>query len=185
MSAQEKEILILVGSPQEDGRCAKAAQAIRDVLRLRGVKSCLFPLAKYPVAACTGCGTCGTTGECVIKGDSFNVLSRHMDSCDALIVVSPVYFAGPSAWLKAALDRCQVYWACRYRLKQPMPAKRPAHLVVVGEGGDPFGYEPLVTICTSALNSAGLRVSEDTVHDFVGDNYDLARIPKILDEVLA
>lgn len=185
MAAQEKEILILVGSPREDGRCAKAAQAIRDILHLRGVKSCLFPLSKYPVAACAGCGSCGKTGECVIKGDSFNVLSRHMDSCDALIIVNPVYFAGPSAWLKAALDRCQVYWARRYQLNQPIPAKRPAHLVVVGEGGDPFGYEPLITICTSALNSAGLRVSEDTVHDFVGENYDLARIPKILDEVLA
>lgn len=185
MAQAENEILILVGSPQEDGRCAKAAQAIRDVLHLRGVRSCLFPLAKYPVAACAGCQSCGKTGECVIKGDSFNVLSRHMDSCKALIVVAPVYFAGPSAWLKAALDRCQVYWARRYQLKQPVPPARPAHVIAVGEGGDPFGFQPLVTICTSALNSAGLRVTEETVHDFVGENYDLSRIPALLDEVLA
>lgn len=177
------EVLVLMGSPRDDGRCAKLAQAVKNVLHLRGIRCCLFPLAKYPVAACAGCGSCSSTGECIITGDSFNVLSRHLDSCAALIVISPVYFSGPTAWLKAALDRCQVYWARRYKLDQPMPRKRPAHLIIVGEGGDPFGYEPLVTICKSALNSTGLRVTDERVHDFVGDNCDLNRATKVLDQL--
>lgn len=177
------EVLVLVGSPREDGRCAKLAQIIRAELHVRGSKCCLYPLAKHPVAACNGCGSCMATGECVITGDGFGVLSRHMDSCVAAVVVAPVYFAGPSAWLKAALDRCQVYWSRRYRLGRPMPQSRPAHLLAVGEGGDPFGFDPLAIICKSALNSTGLRITDERVHDFVGENYDLARVATVLDQL--
>ena len=179
-----KEILVLVGSPNKDGRSAKLARGLAEELREIGLRVCLYPLAEYPVAACTGCNMCTRSGECVIAGDGFGVLSRHMDSCAAAVIVAPVYFAGPSGWLKAALDRCQVYWARRYMLGQDVPEYRAAHLVVIGEGGDPFGYEPLVTICKSALNSTGLRVTEDTVHDFVGDNYSLDRITELRDAIL-
>ena len=168
----EREVLILVGSPRESGRCAELADAMAKVFKSAGVKVCLYPLSKYPVAACNGCGACSASGQCVIVNDGFGVLSKHMDSCDAAVVIAPVYFSGPSAWLKAALDRCQVYWARRYMLGQQPPAARPAHLIAVGEGGDPFGFQPLVTICTSALNSTGLRVGQN-VHDFVGENYDI------------
>ncbi len=177
------EVLVIVGSPREDGKCTQLAQALRAQLHVCGFKCCLYSLAKYPVAACNGCGACSLTGECVITGDGFGVLSRHMDSCVAAIVVAPVYFAGPSAWLKAALDRCQVYWARRYMLKCPMPPMRPAHLVAVGDGGDPFGFEPLATICKSALNSTGLRLEPSRVHNFVGDRYDLSRVADIIDQL--
>ena len=175
----QPEVLVLVGSPRKEGRSAAAAQALAAELRQLGCKVCLYPLAEYPVAACTACASCSATGECIIAGDGFGVLSRHMDSCAAAVVVAPVYFAGPSGWLKAALDRCQVYWARRYLLGRPLPPERPAHLLVMGEGGDPFGYEPLVTIATSALNSTGLRLAPERVHDFVGDNYSLERLPEL------
>lgn len=187
MSEKYPDILILVGSPREDGKSAHIARSLQEAFREQGINPCLFELSKYPVAACTGCGACSTSGQCCIAGDSFNVLSRHMDSADAIIIVAPVYFAGPSGWLKAALDRCQVYWARRYVLHQPMPSQRPAHLVIVGDGGDPFGFGPLVTICTSALNSTGLRIADSTAYDFVGKKYEtfqaVALARKVLDSI--
>lgn len=184
MGVQPPSVLIVVGSPRAQGRSAQLANQLAAELRQRGAQVCLCPLSRYPVAACNGCGSCSATGACVIVNDGFGVLSRHIDSCDVAFIVAPVYFSGPSGWLKAALDRCQVYWARRYVLGQPLPARRPAHLLVVGEGGDPFGYGPLVTCCTSALNSTGLRV-EGNVHDFVGDNYSLARLPLLAEQALA
>ena len=184
MSKTKPEILIVCGSPRERGKSAKLAHALAGSFNSYGVSPTIFELAKYPVAACTGCNCCSASGECVIVGDSFNVLSKHMDSCDAAIFVSPVYFAGPSGWLKAALDRCQVYWARRYVLHRPMPKTRPAHLIAVGEGGDPFGFEPLVTICTSALNSTGLRIEKTRVHDFTSSSYKIERLPEIALSVL-
>ena len=181
---QDPEVLILVGSPKEDGKSARLAKNLEANLKDLGAKPCVFELAKYPVAACTGCNSCAISGQCCITGDSFNVLSKHMDSADAFVVVAPIYFAGPSGWLKAALDRCQVYWARRYLLKQEMPPFRPAHLAVIGDGDDPFGYDPLVTICTSALNSTGLRLIPKRVHDFVADNYNDEAISALAGDVM-
>lgn len=185
MTATERpDILVLVGSPRENGKSAKLAEALAARLEDKGAKLTVWHLAKYPVAACNGCGACAKTGACSIMGDPFNVLSRHMDSADALVLVAPLYFAGPTGWLKAALDRCQVYWARRYVLNMPMPPRRPAHLLVVGDGGDPFGSAPLETICASALNSTGLRIAEERTHRFIGADYDLARVPGIVESVL-
>ena len=178
------EVLVLVGSPKECGKSSQLAKKLEDQLKEYNAKPCVFELAKYPVAACNGCNSCSTNGQCCIMGDAFNVLSKHMDSADAVVIVAPVYFSGPSGWLKAALDRCQVYWARRYILKQDMPPARPAYLAVVGDGGDPFGYEPLITICTSALNCTGLRLAPKRVYDFVASNYKEQAIADLADDIM-
>ena len=183
MNASTPQILLLMASPRVNGRCGALAAKLEQALGQLGAQVTTYPLPTYPVAACNGCGACNVTGDCVIVSDGFGVLSRHMDAADALVIVTPVFFSGPCGLFKAALDRCQVYWSRRYLLKQPMPPRRPAHLVVVGEGGDPFGYEPLVTICTSALNSTGLRV-KGNVHDFVGPNYQLDRAWALAQQIL-
>lgn len=179
------EVLILVGSPHTDGKSALFGRKLSEYLRLSGAAVTLYEIAKYPVAACTGCEACSRTGLCCIKGDAWNVLSRHMESCAALVVVAPVYFAGPSGWLKAALDRCQMYWARKYVLKDWIPRKRPAHLVVIGDGGDPYGTEPLETICTSALNCANLRIEPDRIMRMIGDQYDLRNAITLSGRVMA
>lgn len=182
--ADAPEVLILVGSPRDDGRSARFGAALAQDLRSRGLRVALFELAKHPVAACTGCGVCSQTGVCCITGDAWGVLSKHLESCAALVVVAPVYFAGPSGWLKAALDRCQMYWARKYVLHEGVPKERPAHLVVIGEGGDPFGSQPLESICTSALNCVNLRIAPERIMRLIGEDFSLEAASGLADEVL-
>ena len=182
---ETREVLVLIGSPREKGKSARLGTAVTKRLREHGLKVTFFELSKYPVAACTGCGACNVSGQCCIMGDSWGVLSKHMESCDAFLLVAPVYFAGPTGWLKAALDRCQMYWSRKYLLKEGVPSKRPAHLVVIGEGGDPFGTAPLETICTSALNCANLRITPERTHRFIGVDIEEARVDELTRAVLA
>ena len=58
--------------------------------------------------------------------------------------------------MKALLDRFQPLFST-YDPKAP---KRPAKLMVVGQGGDPHGFGPLETIMRSALAVAGFRLEE-------------------------
>ena len=180
-----REVLVLVGSPRERGKSAQLGAAVTKRLREHGLKTTFFEISKYPVAACTGCGACQASGQCCIMGDSWGVLSKHMESCDALLLIAPVYFAGPTGWLKAALDRCQMYWSRKYILKSGVPEKRPAHLVVIGDGGDPFGTAPLETICTSALNYANLRIAPERTYRYIGVDIEQAHADKLADAVLS
>lgn len=61
------------------------------------------------------------------------------------------------------LDRLQPYWERRRGpAAEPGAAdapKRSVALHVIGAGGDPFGYDPMIAIVRSAFGAAGWRVA--------------------------
>lgn len=161
--------LIICGSPRARGRSAALCEAIRWAYE----DACpddrvdVVMLSDVHIAPCTGCDVCrrNVPGRdelyCIIADDMVRV-RRLLNECDQLVVVTPVYFAGVPAQFKSFLDRLQPYFWTNRRQER----KRPADLHVVGEGGDPHGFGPLVGTVRSALAVAGLRL--DTVHDWVG-----------------
>lgn len=148
----------------------------------------IVSVASTPVEPCRGCDACRALSEeplftfqegdpllpvetvveseapfhhCVIDDDMAEV-RKHLDAADELMVVAPVYFASVPAQLKALLDRLQPYFWTNLRTYP----KRPAVVHVVGEGGDPHGFEPMIGTLRSALSVAGFRI--ETVLDWVG-----------------
>ena len=148
---------IICGSPQRNGKCAQAAGHLRDALQGRfpedRVK--LLSVAALDVGPCIGCNACLASGRCIFEDGMSEVLAL-LAATDYLYVVCPVYFAGPPSQMKALLDRFQPLFST-YDPKAP---KRPAKLMVVGQGGDPHGFGPLETIMRSALAVAGFRLEE-------------------------
>lgn len=155
---RDKRVLILVGSPRE-GRCAQLAESLARGVREAGLTVDIFKLSEHEISGCVNCEGCSGDGVCVID-DDMTELDVLVDKADALAVVTPVYFAGPTSQLKAALDRLQPRWARRYLLGGAKPQKKPGLLVVSGTGKDPFGYEPLRVICRSACNLADFCVAD-------------------------
>lgn len=176
--------LIIVGSPRVNGRSA----ALADLLFEACIEACphdelaLAPVATLDIEPCRGCDSCkalmdraneagdgeaagddddAAVRRCVIEDDMREVYEL-VEAADEVIVVSPVYFAGAPAQLKALLDRLQPYFWSDARVR----AKRPATLHVVGEGGDPHGFEPLVGVVRSALSCSGFAL--ERVLDWVG-----------------
>lgn len=182
--------VIVVGSPRVEGRSALLADALFnaciDECPEDGVS--IVSVASTQVGPCTGCDACRTPldeapagleegdplsphpavaesdaalHQCVIADDMSEV-RKHLDAADELIVVSPVYFASVPAQFKCLLDRLQPYYYSNVRRR----AKRPLVLHVVGEGGDPHGFEPLVGTVRSAFAVAGFEL--ELVLDWVG-----------------
>ena len=86
-----------------------------------------------------------------------------LDGADRVMMAVPVYFAGAPSQMKAVLDRLQPYfWQYLDRKKAGLPPreKRPLTLFVVGDGGDPHGYEPLVASVRSSMALAGFAIEE-------------------------
>ncbi len=167
--------LIISGSPRKKGRSAKVVEVLLEQRPQDEIYQ-IFSLAEHQVLPCTACNACKNTGDCCID-DDMQALYAWLEAADKLIVVSPGYFAGPPAQLKAVFDRLQAYfWEYMEERasKQASPGdpsrtrKRPAELYVLGDGGDPHGFEPLRTIAQSALAIAGFSL--DAVHDLVGLN---------------
>lgn len=100
-----KQILLINGSPNKDGNTAAALRMMEDIFLERGLATTWFQIGKQPVRGCQGCGHCAENHRCVFKDDVCNELIEAFLKTDAVVVGTPVYFAGPNGALCALLDR--------------------------------------------------------------------------------
>lgn len=106
-------VLMVNGSSHPAGATYRALALVEDELRARGVETAWFQLGNAPVRGCLSCEHCARTHRCVFRDDSCNELIEGLLACDAVVVGSPVFFAGPNSALTALMDRA-FYATCRY-----------------------------------------------------------------------
>ena len=98
------KVLIINGSPRQDGNTSLALGEMVRVFESEGVEIDRFDLGKQVVRGCVGCGGCGMVGKCVFD-DAVNDLAVRFEQADGLVVGSPVYYASPNGSLVSLLDR--------------------------------------------------------------------------------
>lgn len=133
-------VLGIAGSPRRHGNSDRLLTAALDGAREAGAEVRTLVAADVALKHCLGCNACSLAGEC-IQHDGGPAVYESIDAADAIIVASPVYFAGVPSVLKALLDRMQPYWARTYVLKRPRPKRRPGAVLIARGGGDPYGAE--------------------------------------------
>ena len=99
-----KKVILLNGSPHKDGNTSIALAEVAAQLEKNGVATELFWIGNGAVRGCIACGGCAKKGACVFD-DAANQVAAAMQGADALVVGSPVYYAGPNGSLCAFLDR--------------------------------------------------------------------------------
>ncbi|WP_319759264.1 flavodoxin family protein [Maridesulfovibrio sp.] len=110
-------VLLLNGSPHENGCTRVALDAIADELKEQGIDSTMLHIGKEGIKGCTACMGCAKTGYCVIKDDKVNEGIDLLKDADGFIVGTPVYFAGPNASVCGFLDRMFFHKAGPYAFK--------------------------------------------------------------------
>lgn len=97
--------LLINGSPNEKGCTYMALSEVAATLEENGVETKIVPIGKQPIRGCIGCGGCAGKNRCVFNEDPVNALIEEMETADALVIGSPVYFASPNGNLTSLLDR--------------------------------------------------------------------------------
>ena len=153
--------LIVNGSPRINGQTAKVIRMLSLLIesKLPEVDVELFEIARHPIEGCNGCEFCNTTNECIIEDEMAEVLDL-LEEADRVVLVTPTYFAGIPSQTKAMLDRFQqVYWHyTELRKANNLPPKRPLSLYILGDGGDPHGYEGVLATVRSSFAIVGFQV---------------------------
>ncbi len=102
------KVMLLNGSPHPAGCTYTALAEAESVLGQHGIGTAWTHIGNKPILGCQGCGACYTLDHCAFENDADNLVNRFvrdMAGCDALIIGSPVYYAGPNGALCALLDR--------------------------------------------------------------------------------
>jgi multimeric flavodoxin WrbA len=113
------KVTAIVGSPRRKGNSAKLVESVLEGARESGAETSIHYLGEKTIKPCTGCYSCEKTKECVIKDDDMAEIYADMESADAYVFASPVYFNQVSGQFKTFLDRIfPYYWGKPLRGKK-------------------------------------------------------------------
>ncbi len=98
------KVLLINGSPNKNACTFTALSEVEAILNKNGIETEIFWIGKKAIAGCMACGSCFKTGKCVFD-DSVNELAKRLDEFQAIVIGSPVYYAGPAGNLLSFLDR--------------------------------------------------------------------------------
>ena len=99
-----KKVLIISSSPRKGGNSEALAAAFAEGAESAGNQVETVYLREKQYGFCRGCFACQSTGECVIKDDTIEIV-RKMHDADVLVFATPVYYYSVSGQLKTMLDR--------------------------------------------------------------------------------
>lgn len=98
------KIMLVNGGPHENGSTARALKEAQSVFKKHEIAATIFWIGIEPIAGCTACKTCQSTGRCYQK-DQVNAFLEKAEDTDGFVFASPVYFAGITGPLKCFMDR--------------------------------------------------------------------------------
>jgi multimeric flavodoxin WrbA len=99
-----KKIIGFMGSPREKGNTHVLISKILEAATSKGAQTELVILKDLDIKECDGCMLCWKGDDCN-KMDDMNKLYSKLADYDVLIFGSPVYWYGPTAIMKAFIDR--------------------------------------------------------------------------------
>ena len=104
------KVTAFVGSPRRNGNCANLVSAILEGAEGSGAEIKIHFLGAKNIKGCTGCYHCEKANECIIKDDDMQEIYADMESSDAYVFASPVYFNHVTAQFKLFVDRIFPYY---------------------------------------------------------------------------
>lgn len=132
------KVLIINGSPRQKGNTSIALAEIAKQLEKLGIESEIVWIGNKPVRGCIACNTCkDKPGACVFADDVCNGISAKMNSSDALIVGSPVYWGQPNGAVLSIIQRAFYSNGAAFR------GKPAAAVAVCRRGGATATFETL------------------------------------------
>lgn len=99
--------LLINGSPRKQGNTFTALSEIAKQLDKQGIDSEIVWIGNNPVRGCIACGQCKAKGNqrCVFNDDITNTIIDKMETSDALVIGSPVYYGQPAGQVLSLQQR--------------------------------------------------------------------------------
>lgn len=133
------KVVILKGSPRENGNSAILADQVAAGAREAGAQVEGFYLHGMDIAPCDACESCQGVADldCIID-DDMQVLYPKLRDADAVVYASPVYWFTISAQLKLLMDRCYGFGGDTDEPEDHALAGKRIGVVLTYAGDDPF-----------------------------------------------
>jgi len=172
-----KKILGIAGSPRRNGNTHTLVSRVLEGAGAEGAVTELVFLADLTIRECDGCHACWKQRPCP-KDDDMNALYPRIAESDALVLGTPVYWYGPTAIMKAFIDRF-VYFNCPDN--RASVRGKPAVVAIPYEEDCPETGEFVAEFFRRSLSYLEMRVAGVILAPGVSDKGDILKRPDLLD----
>jgi len=175
-------VLGIYGSPRKGGNTDLLIEEALRGAEAAGARVERVRLAEMRIIPCRECLSCYRDGNCVIADDMQGLYKRLLEA-DRIILASPIFFYGITAWAKAMVDRCQALWARRYILKDETPLNREGRrglfISVSGTKGK-RSFEGAVLTVRYFFDAFGVAYADDLLVRGIDACGDILKEPEAL-----
>jgi multimeric flavodoxin WrbA len=173
-----KRILGIVGSPRRNGNTHLLVQRILDGAREGGAEVELVLLKDLVIHECDGCHACWEGKPCS-KPDDMPAIYEKIAASDGIIFGTPVYWYGPTALMKAFLDRFVYFNSPENR---PQIRGKLAVLAVPYEEESAETAGPLVAMFEKSFAYLEMDLVAKVLVPGVGEKKDILKKEAVLQE---
>ncbi len=171
-------ILAIIGSPRKGGNTEILVSTLAEGARAGGAQVEVIHLGDLHIRECDGCHACRRGRPCS-KDDDMRALYPKIAASDVIVFATPVYWYGPTALMKAFIDRF-VYF--NSEVNRPMIRGKRAAVAVVLEETREETWRPVLEFFARSLAYLEMAPAETIVVPGVGTKGAIHRQPARLEE---
>ncbi len=114
-------VLGLQGSPRKNGNSDYLLTEFLRICEEQGAQTRVIHMDSLDIQPCKELIVCEKKGFCPIKDEMEPHIYGLIRRADVVVLASPVFFYNVSAQAKILIDRCQMFWGRKYKLKLADP----------------------------------------------------------------
>jgi multimeric flavodoxin WrbA len=178
-------VLGFQGSPRKKGNTAFLLTNFMQAIEKLGAQTRIIEVTQKNIIPCKEYVVCERKGYCPIDDDVKIEIYPLIRQAEVVVLATPIFFFNMSAQLKALVDRCQLFWARKYKLKLTDPAKKTKRgfLLAVGASKGKSLFDGLQLTAKYFFDAIDARYEGSLTYREIEGPKDLAKHPKVLTDI--
>ena len=161
--------LIINGSPRKTG---DTVSLINELIEQLNGEYKIVNAYYSNISGCVDCRYCWSNDGCAIN-DEMTEIYDYIESCDNVVIASPIYFSQPTGKLLDICSRFQKYFTAKHFHNEAHLAKAKKGAVILVGGGDGKPQKAYETLC-SVLN----HINVTDIYSLVG-SFNTNELPAV------
>jgi len=178
-------VLGFQGSPRKKGNTSFLLSTFMQAVEKLGAQTRIIEVAQKNIIPCKEYVVCEKKGYCPIDDDIKAEIYPLIRQAEVVVLASPIFFYNMTAQLKAVVDRCQTFWARKYKLKLTDPAKKTKRgfFLSVGATKGKNLFEGLQLTAQYFFDAIDARFEGSLTYRGIEGPKDMAKHPNVLEDV--
>jgi multimeric flavodoxin WrbA/protein-tyrosine-phosphatase len=178
-------VLGFQGSPRKKGNTSFLLKNFMQAVEKLGAQTRIIEVTQKNIIPCREYVVCERKGYCPIDDDVKTEIYPLIRQAEVVVLATPIFFFNMSAQLKALVDRCQLFWARKYKLKLTDPAKKTKRgfLLAVGASKGKSLFEGLQLTAKYFFDAIDAGFEGSLTYREIEGPKDMANHPKVLTDI--